>query len=109
MKAPIFSRPLQTSQPIRMQGQQKYCHLLEKKGTHPMRMQHFRTKQIPHATEAIRMQGFQTHTVAQPMSIQDFQTQQKLCVTEVQHNAEKHSLLKCTMFKSVVRLLVFNQ
>ena len=29
---------LQTTQPIRMQGQQKSCHLLEKKGTHPMRM-----------------------------------------------------------------------
>ena len=29
---------LQTTQPIRMQGQQKSCHLLEKNGTHPMRM-----------------------------------------------------------------------
>ena len=45
---------------------------------------------IPHATEAIRMQAFQTHTAAQPISIQ---TQQKPSVTKVQHNAEKHSLL----------------
>ena len=29
---------LQTTQPIRMQGQKKSCHLLEKKGTHLMRM-----------------------------------------------------------------------
>ena len=50
-----FSKPLQTTQPIRMQGQQKCCHLLEKKGAYPMRMQDFQTQQIPHATEAIRM------------------------------------------------------
>ena len=47
---------LQTTQPIRMQGQQKSCHLLEKKGTHPMRMH----DTIPHATEAIRMQDNNT-------------------------------------------------
>ena len=58
MEASFFSKPLQTTQPIRMQGQQKYCHLLEKKGTHPMRMHDFQTYQIPHATEAIRMQDF---------------------------------------------------
>ena len=46
---------------------------------------------IPHATEAIRMQAFQTHTVAQPISIQPLQTQQKPCVTQARHNAEKHS------------------
>ena len=33
-----FSKPLQTTQPIRIQRQQKCCHLLEKKGTHLMRM-----------------------------------------------------------------------
>ena len=49
---------------------------------------------IPHATEAIRMQAFQTHTAAQPISIQLLQTQQKPPVTEARHNAEKHSLLK---------------
>ena len=48
---------------------------------------------IPHATEAIRMQAFQTHTAAQPISIQLPQTQQKPHVTEARHNAEKHSLL----------------
>ena len=48
---------------------------------------------IPHATEAIRMQGFQTHTAVQPISIQPLQTQQKPRVTEAQHNAERHSLL----------------
>ena len=48
---------------------------------------------IPHATEAIRMQGFQTHTAVQPINIQLLQTQQKPRVTEAQHNAEKHSLL----------------
>ena len=48
---------------------------------------------IPHATEAIRMQAFQTHTAAQPISIQPLQTQQKPHVTEARHNAEKHSLL----------------
>ena len=32
---------------------------------------------IPHATEAIRMQAFQTQTATQPISIQPFQTQQK--------------------------------
>ena len=47
---------------------------------------------IPHATEAIRMQTFQTHTAAQPISIQPLQTQQKTRVTEARHNAEKHSL-----------------
>ena len=40
------------------------------------------------------MQGFQTHTVVQPISIQLLQTQQKPRVTEARHNAEKHSLLK---------------
>ena len=49
---------------------------------------------IPHATEAIRMQAFQIHTDAQPISIQPLQTQQKPRVTEVQHNAEKHYLLE---------------
>ena len=39
------------------------------------------------------MQAFQTHTAAQPISIQSLQTQQKPRVTEAQHNAEKHSLL----------------
>ena len=39
------------------------------------------------------MQGFQTHTATQPISIQLLQTQQKPCVTEARHNAEKHSLL----------------
>ena len=39
------------------------------------------------------MQGFQTHTAIQPISIQPLQTQQKPRVTEVRHNAEKHSLL----------------
>ena len=48
---------------------------------------------IPHATEAIRMQGFKTHTAVQPISIQLLQTQQKPRVTEAWHNAEKHSLL----------------
>ena len=38
------------------------------------------------------MQGFQTHTAIQPISIQLLQTQQKPRVTEAQHNAEKHSL-----------------
>ena len=40
------------------------------------------------------MQGFQTHTAVQPISIQPLQTQQKPRVTKVQHNAEKHSLLQ---------------
>ena len=39
------------------------------------------------------MQAFQTDTAAQPISIQLLQTQQKPHVTEVWHNAEKHSLL----------------
>ena len=39
------------------------------------------------------MQGFQTHTAIQPISIQLLQTQQKPRVTEARHNAEKHSLL----------------
>ena len=38
------------------------------------------------------MQAFQTHTAAQPISIQLLQTQQKPRVTEARHNAEKHSL-----------------
>ena len=45
-----------------MQGQQKCCHLLEKKGAHLMRMQDFQTQQIPHATEPMIMQDFQTHS-----------------------------------------------
>ena len=36
------------------------------------------------------MQGFQTHTAIQPISIQLLQTQQKPRVTEGRHNAEKH-------------------
>ena len=39
------------------------------------------------------MQAFQMHTAIQPISIQPLQTQQKPCVTEARHNAEKHSLL----------------
>ena len=46
------------------------------------------------------MQGFQTHTAIQPISIHPLQTQQKLRVTKVQHNAEKHSL-----FNSAVNYL----
>ena len=38
------------------------------------------------------MQGFQTHTAVQPISIQPLQTQQKPHVTQARHNAEKHSL-----------------
>ena len=38
------------------------------------------------------MQGFQTHTTIQPISIQLLQTQQKPCVTKAWHNAEKHYL-----------------
>ena len=53
---------------------------------------------IPHATEAIRMQAFQTHTAAQPISIQLLQTQQKPHVTKARHNAEKHSLFKLINF-----------
>ena len=49
---------------------------------------------IPHATEAIRMQAFQTHTATQLISIQPLQTQQKPRVTEARHNAEKLSLLE---------------
>ena len=30
----------------------KCCHLLEKKVTHPMRMQDFQTQQKPHVTKA---------------------------------------------------------
>ena len=67
------------TQPIRMQGQQKCCHLLEKRAAHPVRMQDFQIQKIPHATEAMRMQ--------------DFQTQQKLHVTEVQHNADEALLV----------------
>ena len=39
------------------------------------------------------MQGFQTDTAIQPISIQPLQTQQKPRVAEARHNAEKHSLL----------------
>ena len=55
---------------------------------------------LPHATEAIRMQAFQTHTAAQPISIQPLQTQQKPHVTKVWHNAEKHFLFdnRCFVF-----------
>ena len=40
------------------------------------------------------MQAFQTHTAAQPISIQQLQTQQKPRVIEARHNAaiNKHSL-----------------
>ena len=52
---------------------------------------------MPHAIEAIRMQGIQTHKAVQPISIQLLQTQQKPHVTEAWHNAEKHSLLWIVM------------
>ena len=39
------------------------------------------------------MQAFQTHTAAQPISIQPLQTQQKPGVTEARHNAEKKAFL----------------
>ena len=103
MDASFFSKPLSQ---LECRDNKKSCHLLEKKGTHPMRMHDnnttcnrsnqnagFLDPQIPHAIEAIRMQGFQTHTAIQPISIQLLQTQQKPHVTEVRHNAEKHSLL----------------
>ena len=53
---------LQTTRPIRMQGQQKCYYLLEKNGAHPIRIQDFQTQQIPHATEVIRIQDFKTHS-----------------------------------------------
>ena len=43
------------------------------------------------------MQGFQTHTAIQPISIQPLQTQQKPCVAEARHSAEKHSLLRVSV------------
>ena len=43
------------------------------------------------------MQGFQTHTAIQPISIQPPQTQQKPRVTEAWHNAEKHYLLQVSV------------
>ena len=60
---------------------------------------------IPHATEAIRTQAFQTHTAAQPISIQPLQTQQKPRVTKVRHNAEKHSLFSVKMIVITEKLL----
>ena len=85
--SPNHCKPLSQSE---CRHNKKSCHLLDKKGTHPMRMK----ITIPHATEAIRMQAFQTHTAAKPISIQLLQTQQKPHVTEALHNAEKHFLFK---------------
>ena len=108
MDASFFSKPLSQ---LECRDNKKFYHLLEKKGTHPMRMHDnnttcnrsnqnagFQTQQIPHAIEAIRMQVFQTHTAVQPISIQPLQIQQKPRVTEARHNAEKHSLFTETQY-----------
>ena len=55
MEAPFFSKPLQTTQPIRMQGQQKILPPAGEEG-HPSNEECMTT--IPYATEAIRMQDF---------------------------------------------------
>ena len=92
-----FSKPLQTTQPIRMQGQQKCCHLLEEKGAYPVRMQDFQTQLIPLQQKQSECR-ISRHTATQPMSIQDFQTQQKPCITKKRHNADKHYLLELLPF-----------
>ena len=63
--------------------QQKYYHILEKKATHPMRMQDFQSQQHHMVTKAMRMQNFQSQQnymlkkkATQPMSMQNFQSQQ---------------------------------
>ena len=84
MDASFFSKPLSQ---LECRDNKKSCHLLEKKGTHPMRMHDNNT--TCNRSNAI----FQTPTAIQPISIQLLQTQQKPCVTETWRNAEKHSLL----------------
>ena len=53
-------------------------------------MQNFQSQEIPHATEAMRMQDFQTQQnymlkkkAAQPMRMQDFQTQENYMLKKV--------------------------
>ena len=52
------------------------------------------------------MQAFQTHTAAQPISIQSLQTKQKPRVIKAQHNAEKHSLFKFFLSDEFFRLQI---
>ena len=105
MEASSFSKPLQTNQPIRMQDNKKSCHLLEKKGTHPMRMRVNNTT----CNRSNQNAGFldTTNTTCnrsnQNASFPDTHTHltnqhpaapdtTKPRVTEARHNAEKHFL-----------------
>ena len=98
MEPYFFSKPLQTTQPIRMQAQQKILPATGQKGTHPMRM---------HDNNTTCNRGNQNaslpDTAAQPISIQLLQTQQKPRVAEERHNAEKHSLLLVNVAKRITK------
>ena len=114
MDASFFSKPLSQ---LECRDSKKSCHLLEKKGTHPMRMHDKNTTcsrsnqnagflDITNTTcnrsnQNARLQDTHSHST---ISIQPLQTQQKPCVTEARHNAEKHSLFLSKLFASLFML-----
>ena len=93
MEASFFSKPLSQ---LECRDNKKSCHLLEKKGTRPVRM-HDNNTTCNRSNQNARLPD--THSI-QPISIQPLQTQQKPRVTKARHNAEKHSLF---FFSELVR------
>ena len=114
MDASFFSKPLSQ---LECRDNKKSCHLLEKKGIHPMRMYDNNTT----CNRSNQNAGFldttnttcnrsnqnarlpDTHSRSTNQHPAAFQTQQKPRVTEAQHNAEKHYLLHLSVSYSVHR------
>ena len=89
MEASFFSKPLSQSE---CRDNNKSCHLLEKKGTHPMR-KHDNNTTCNRSNQNASLPDTHSCSTNQHPATPDT-TQPR--VTEVRHNAEKYSLLYCS-------------
>ena len=102
MDVSFFSKPLSQ---LECRDNKKSCHLLEEKGTHPMRMHDNNTTcnrgnqnagfldttntTCNRSNQNARLPDTHSHSTNQHPATPDTT---KPCVTEARHNAEKHSL-----------------
>ena len=106
MEASFFSKPLQTTQPIRMQGQQKFLPPAGEEGHSSMRMHDNNTtcnisNQNAGFLDTTNTTGNRSNQNESLPDTHSCSTNQhpaapdttKPCVTEARHNAEKHFLL----------------
>ena len=84
--SPNHCKPLSQSE---CRHNQKSCHLLDKKGTHPIRM-HDNNRTCNRSNQNASLPDTHSRSTNQHPATPDTT---KPCVTEAPHNAEKHSLL----------------